>query len=155
MKQQCKCGVNIYLSTCHSCKTAIFERYLVEAPYILDLKCFTKYKPHAGHRNYPHGSDGMVPSAAAWHYLQRARSIPSLPGVMAVRSAFLCVVTLPWRLTFDLDNQTLPREGPNTSSVRIWRKSVQRFPRYLIHNKTKTKSQPALKTEPLAVHRVW
>jgi len=26
------------------------------------------------------GSDGMVPSVAAWRYLQRARSIPSLPG---------------------------------------------------------------------------
>jgi len=27
-------------------------------------------------------------------------------------------------LTFDLDLQTRPSEGPNTSSVWIWRKSV-------------------------------
>jgi len=27
--------------------------------------------------------------------------------------------------------QTPPSEGPNTSFVRIWRKSVQRFPTYL------------------------
>jgi len=35
-------------------------------------------------------------------------------------------------LTFDLDIQTRPSEGPNTSSLWIWRNSVQRFPRYLI-----------------------
>jgi len=27
-------------------------------------------------------------------------------------------------LTFDLDLQILPSEGPNTFSMRIWRKSV-------------------------------
>jgi len=42
---------------------------------------------------------------------------------------FLSLVTL----TFDLDIQTRPSEGPNTSSLWIWRKSVQRFPRYLRH----------------------
>jgi len=39
----------------------------------------------------------------------------------------------PWYLTFDLDIQTRPSEGPNTSSLWIWHKSVQRFQRYLIH----------------------
>jgi len=75
------------------------------------------------------------------------RTIRSLPGVMGVHSTFLFLVTL----TFDLDIQTRPSEGPNTSFVRIWRKSVQPFPRYLIH---KQKSQTALKTEPYAVHCV-
>jgi len=42
---------------------------------------------------------------------------------------FLSLVTL----TFDLDIQTYPRKGPNSSSLWIWRKSVQRFPRYFIH----------------------
>jgi len=36
-------------------------------------------------------------------------------------------------LTFDLDIQTGPSEGPNTSSLWIWHKSVQWFPRYFIH----------------------
>ena len=42
---------------------------------------------------------------------------------------FLSMVTL----TFDLDIQTHPSEGPNTPSLWIWCKSVQRFPRYFIH----------------------
>jgi len=37
-------------------------------------------------------------------------------------------------LTFDLDIQTHPSEEPNTSSLWIWRKSVQRFPRYFHHH---------------------
>jgi len=37
---------------------------------------------------------------------------------------FLSLVTL----TFDLDTQTRPSEGPNTSFVWIWRKSVQNLP---------------------------
>jgi len=39
----------------------------------------------------------------------------------------------PWPLTFDLDIQTRPIEGLNMSSLWIWRKSDQRFPRYFIH----------------------
>jgi len=44
----------------------------------------------------------------------------------------------PWPLTFDLDLQTRPIDGPNTSSLWIWRKSVQRFPRYFIHKQKNT-----------------
>jgi len=61
---------------------------------------------------------------------------------------FLSLVTL----TFDLDIQSRPSDGPSTSSVWIWRKSVQRFPRYCIHKRNK--SQTATKTEPYAVHCV-
>ena len=50
-------------------------------------------------------------------------TIPSLPGVMGVHSAFLSLVTL----TFDLDIQTHLSEGPNTSSLWIWRKSFSGF----------------------------
>jgi len=46
-------------------------------------------------------------------------------------------------LTFKL----VRARDPSTSSVWVWRKSVQRFPRYFIHTQTK-KSQTALKTEP-------
>jgi len=45
-------------------------------------------------------------------------------------------------LTFDL--QTRPSEGPNTSFVWIWRKSVQQFRRYFIH-KQKTQTDGAKK----------
>jgi len=46
------------------------------------------------------GSDGMVPSAAEWCYLQRARSIPSLPGVIGVHGAFSSLVTLIFDLWY-------------------------------------------------------
>jgi len=46
----------------------------------------------------------------------------------------------PWLLTFDLDLQTRPSEGTNTSSVWIWRKSVQRFPRLSYRDKKVTDS---------------
>ena len=96
------------------------------------------------------GSDGMVPSAADadWCHLQRAPSILSLRGWRECTARFLSLVTL----TFDLDIETPLSEGPNTSSVWIWRKFVQRFPRYLIHKQKKTKKQQkvtaALTTEP-------
>jgi len=38
----------------------------------------------------------------------------------------------------DLDLQTRPSEGPNTSSMRIWYKSVQQFPRDISDTKKKT-----------------
>ena len=75
----------------------------------------------------------MIPSAAAWRYnafyFQWGRK--------------LSLVTL----TFDLNIQTHPSEGSNTSSMWIWRKSVQRFQSYFIHKQTK-ESQTAPKTEP-------
>ena len=49
------------------------------------------------------------------------------------KCSFLSQVTL----TFDLYLQTRPSEGPNTSSMWIWRKSVQWFPRYFIHKQEK------------------
>jgi len=54
---------------------------------------------------------------------------------------FLSLVTLTFDLYLDL--QTRPSEGPNTSSVWIWRKSVQRFPRYFIHKPKKTQTDGA------------
>jgi len=37
-----------------------------------------------------------------------------------------------------LDLQIRPSEGPNTSCVRIWRKSIQQFQRYFIHKQNTT-----------------
>jgi len=54
---------------------------------------------------------------------------------------FLSLVTL----TFDLDLQTRPCERWNTSSVWIWRKSIQRFPGYFIHNQKETQIDGAQK----------
>jgi len=50
---------------------------------------------------------------------------------------FLSLMTV----TFDfyLDIQTPPSDGPNITSLRIWRKSVQPFPRYLSDKQKKTK----------------
>ena len=59
-------------------------------------------------------------------YLQRGRSISSTPRGVASAQRFFCP-WWPWPLTFDLDIQTHPSEGSNTSSVWIWCKSVQRF----------------------------
>ena len=67
------------------------------------------------------GSDGMVPFAAEWRHL----------GDRRAQRAFC--LWWPWPLTFDLDSQTRPSEKPNTTSVRIWRKSVQQFATYLRH----------------------
>ena len=61
------------------------------------------------------------PTAAEWRHLQRAQR------------AFCPYPWWPWPLTFDLDIQTRPSEKPNTTSVRIWRKSVQQFATYLKH----------------------
>jgi len=44
-------------------------------------------------------------------------------------------------LTFDPDIQTRPSEGPNTSTMGIWRKSVQPFPKYFIQKQKKQNEQ--------------
>ena len=68
-------------------------------------------------------------------------TIPLLPGGRRAQK--------PVFVPGDLDIETRPSEGPNTSSLWIWRKSVQRFQRYLmIKHKKMKKSQTALKTEP-------
>jgi len=43
----------------------------------------------------------------------------------------------------DLDLQTCPSEGPDTSSVWIWLESVQRFLRYFIHKQKKPQTDGA------------
>jgi len=45
------------------------------------------------------------------------------------------------RTDLDLDIQTHPSEGPNTSCLQIWCKSVHQFPRYLIHKQKRTTKQ--------------
>jgi len=60
---------------------------------------------------------------------------------------FFSLVTL----TSDLDPQTRPSEEPNTSSMRIWRKSVQQFPE-IFHTQTKKHRLMAPKTEQFAIH---
>jgi len=50
-------------------------------------------------------------------------------------------------LTFDPDLQTRPSDGPNMYSVRIWRKSVQRFPE-IFHAQTKKPQIDGAKNRP-------
>ena len=54
-------------------------------------------------------------------------------------------------VTFDLDLQTRPSKGPNTSSLWIWCRSIQQFARYFMH-KQKNHKLTVPKTEPSAVH---
>jgi len=79
--------------------------------------------------------------------------LPNINRTQAAERAEKCHFLSMVTLTFDLDLQTRPSEGPNTSALWIWRKSVQRFPRYLIH-KQKKHRLTAAKTEPSAVHCV-
>jgi len=99
-------------------------------------------KLHAGPRNYS-------PAAMEWSRLLLCDVICSerIPlchcqRVMGVHSTFF----VPGDL--DLDIQTPPSKGSNTSSLWIWHKYIQRFQGYLIHKQQKTKSETELKTEP-------
>jgi len=63
-----------------------------------------------------HGSDGMVPSALHDVIVICSERVPfrhCRGRGMGVDSTFLSLVTL----TFDLDIQTRPSEGPNASSL--------------------------------------
>jgi len=68
------------------------------------------------------GNDGVVPFTAAARCLQRAHTICMLLAVTPALSAFF--------IPGDLDLDIRQSKGPNTSSLWIWRKSVQRLPRY-------------------------
>jgi len=83
---------------------------------------------HAGRRSHGHPFAAIESPRLllSGRYLQRGRSIPSTwRGVLSAQRVFC--PWWPWPLTFDLDIQKLPSEGPNTSSMWIWRQSVQRF----------------------------
>jgi len=89
------------------------------------------------------GSDGMVPSAAAWRCLQQAHTIRMLPGVMGVHGASFVPVTLifdlwPWH------SNTSKQGTKHVSPVNLC-KSVQLFRRYFSDeqktNKKKQKKQ--------------
>jgi len=98
----------------------------------------------------PTGSDGMVPSVAAWRYLQRARYNPFSMGRNFV----------PGALTFDLDVQLVRARDqtrlPCEFGANLFSGSRDIYIHNLTHKQTK-KSQTALKTEPYgyAVHCMW
>jgi len=56
--------------------------------------------------------------------------------------------------TFDLDIHTRPSEGPNTSSLWIWRKSIQQFPTYFIHKQKKVTDSTKNRTLHSSLHVV-
>jgi len=116
-------------------------------------RCFTKHKctarrPPCRSHFVPHCLCTALPSPPAvteWSCLLLHDIICSEGITMHFQwRGNLSLVTL----TFDLDIQTRMSEGPITSSMWIWRKSIQQFPRYFIHKK----SQTAPKTESYAVH---
>jgi len=62
--------------------------------------------------------------------------LPNINRTQAVKRAnYAIFVSVRWPLTFDLDLQTRPSEGPNTSFLWIWHRSIQRFWRF--HMQTK------------------
>jgi len=106
--------------------------------------CFTKHKLYAAALCTPitSGIDGMVPSAAAWRYLQPARYNAFSMG------GNLPLVTLTFNLwSWHSHSCRPPSKGPNTSSVWIWCKSVTRFPRYFIHKQTNKKVTDSAKKQ--------
>ena len=92
------------------------------------------------------GSNRMVPSAGAWRHFQPARSIPSLPGVMAVQSAVFVPGELdlwPWHSNSS-ERGTKRKFGANSFS----------FFRDIWFTSKKQKVTDSAKTEPYVVHCV-
>ena len=73
------------------------------------------------------------------HYfkLEAKYVLPTINHTQAAEGAEKCQTPFcpwwPWPLTFNFDLQTRPSEGPNTSSLWIWCKSVQWFSRYFTY----------------------
>jgi len=110
----------------------------------LELKCFTKQRPHTSCRQRALPTPRHPLAATEWASLllddvtRSVRRTPYMHCQWGWWSTFFLFLSLwPWPLTFDLDIQTLPCERPNTSSLWIWRKSVQRFPRFEAQTKKK------------------
>ena len=96
------------------------------------------------------GSDGMVPSAAAWRYLQR--SILSLPGWWLCAARFLSLVTLSfdlWPWNSNLSERGTKHVFPvNLAQIRS---AVPDILDSQTKKTNKQKSQTAQTTEPYAV----
>jgi len=100
-----------------------WTRSRIESSIKLELKMFSEHRPHAAPWNHPL-------AVMEWSRLLLRDDVCSqhvpfrrCEGVMGVHSAFL--------VTDDLDHlwpwhSNLLSEGPNTSSLWIWCKSVQR-----------------------------
>jgi len=59
-------------------------------------------------------------------------------------------------MTFDLDLQIRPSDGPNSFSVWIWRLAqIRPAVTEIFHKQTNNHRLTAPKTEPSAVHCVW
>ena len=100
----------------------ITKKHRTKAKLKMFYQTYTACKPPKS----PPGSDGMGPSAAAWRYLQRARSIPSPSG--PDDGCEECVFCPWWSLTLTfrlqvMDQTRLPCEfGANlfSGSRDIW-----------------------------------
>ena len=78
---------------------------------------------------------GKTKRLTLWDVLPNIKCTQSTERAKKCR--FLSLVTF----TFDLDIQTCPSKGPNMSSMWIWSKSVQQFPRYFINKKSQRQRQ--------------
>jgi len=56
-----------------------------------------------------------------WRKTRWTRATGVLPNILCMQGCWRCFLSMV-TLTFDLDIQSRPNEGPNTSSLRIWHK---------------------------------
>ena len=108
---------------------------VVKTHWKLRAKDVLLNKLHAGRQNHPRNW-WNGPICCCMMLFAEVRSILSLPSDDRQAQHVLSLVTL----TFNLDIQTRPSKGPNTSSVWIWRQYIQQFPTHLIHKQTKKQS---------------
>jgi len=96
--------------------------------------------PHCNHQRHSHINDLLTycshrSISSTVLYLSKLQAKDALPNITAWRppkEAKNAVFFCPSDLDFGL--QTRPSSVPKTSSVWIWHKSVQRFPRYSYTN---------------------
>jgi len=90
----------------------------------LQQRCFSKHKPHAGHRNWPWPSNSSKRGTKHVFPVNLSHICSPVPDTSDENLVFV---------PDDLDLQIRPSEGPNTSSLWISRKSIQWFRGYFIH----------------------
>jgi len=117
------------------CKFTAFPEFADWHIYNYSWRCFTKHKPHADrcqralpstrHPRRPRNGNDVV-CCCLLHTAYDSRLTVYYQWDDSTAFRFVPGDLDLWPLTFDLDIQTRPSQGPNTSSLWIWRKSVRR-----------------------------
>jgi len=126
------CRVKYHLQCCHGVNTCFSRIFIDRALYCTWLQT----------KGMNYGWECICNELST--KLEAKDVLPNINRTQAAERPKMLLLSLV-TLAADLDILTLPSEGPNTSSLWIWRKSVYWFWRF--HTQTK-KSQTAPKTEP-------